>query len=164
MIVVVSHERDDHAHEVLAALARMGRGGELVDTAAYPRSASITQHFGSQGTSATVSSGRRRIDLTTAGAVWWRRPQSFTLHDGIDPDVAGFAYSECHEAVSGLWASLDTSWVNPPALDEAAHHKPYQLKVAGEVGLPVPRTVITNDPGAARAFAAELGPGRTVYK
>jgi hypothetical protein len=36
--------------------------------------------------------------------------------------------------------------------------------VAGEVGLEVPRTRVTNDPAAARAFVAEIGPGETVYK
>jgi glutathione synthase/RimK-type ligase-like ATP-grasp enzyme len=54
--------------------------------------------------------------------------------------------------------------VNPPASDEIAHHKPLQLARAQEVGLPVPRTLITNDPDDARRFVDEVGPGRTVYK
>lgn len=164
MILVVSHENDDHASVVLGALARMGRGAELVDTAAYPASSSISQRFEAGESSATLAVGGRVIDFGTVGAVWWRRPQPFVLHDGLDPGVASFTYSECHEAVAGLWQCLDAAWVNPPGLDEAAQHKPYQLKTAVAVGLPVPRTLITNEPAAARRFAAKLGPERTVYK
>jgi hypothetical protein len=63
-----------------------------------------------------------------------------------------------------MWAALPLRWVNPPTLDEEAHHKPYQLAVAMEVGLPIPRTLITNDAAAARRFSEELGLERTVYK
>ena len=43
---------------------------------------------------------------------------------------------------------------------------PQAVPVGGgtEVGLPTPRTVITNDPAEARRFVDELGPERTVYK
>jgi glutathione synthase/RimK-type ligase-like ATP-grasp enzyme len=49
-------------------------------------------------------------------------------------------------------------------LDQVAHHKPYQLAVAREVGLPIPRTLVTNDPRDARAFIDALGVGHVVYK
>ncbi|WNM61899.1 alpha-L-glutamate ligase [Candidatus Nitrospira neomarina] len=86
------------------------------------------------------------------------------MQPGIAPDVVSFTHTECHEAIAGLWAALDVSWVNKPDLDEIAHHKPYQLAMATKVGLPIPRTVITNDPDAARRLIAELGPERTIYK
>ncbi len=66
--------------------------------------------------------------------------------------------------MSGMWHALDAMWVNPPASDEVAHHKPLQLARAEEVGLSVPRTLITNDPAAAADFVEDLGVGRTVYK
>lgn len=164
MILVVAADDDDHASAVLGVLARQGRHAAAVDTGLYPRSMSFTQRVSRTGTALSARAGGRAIDLSQAGAVWWRRPRPFSLHDGMEPTVAAFAYSECNEAVAGLWASLDAHWVNPPIADEAAHHKPYQLKVAAEVGLPLPATLITNDPAEARAFAAERGPGRTIYK
>jgi len=86
------------------------------------------------------------------------------LHPELSPDAISFTYTECHEAIAGLWAAVDLTWVNPPGLDELAHHKPYQLSVAAKSGLLIPRTVITNNPETAREFIAELGPSRTVYK
>ncbi|UCR85175.1 MvdC/MvdD family ATP grasp protein [Pseudomonas chlororaphis] len=164
MILIVSHAADDHATGVIAALCRSGHPQLLLDTAQYPHRSALTQRFGGGSPSYEFSINGRRIDLGTCAAGWWRRPQPFTLHTGIAPEVATFTYTECHEAVSGLWAALDLVWVNPPDRDEVAHHKPYQLAVAYEVGMPIPRTVITSDPEVARQFVEELGPQRTIYK
>jgi len=164
MIVVVSHPADDHAMGVLGALERAGHPAVLVDTGRYPSETSLTQHFGDGPPRWELATDGARIDVGECRVAWWRRPQSFTLHPGIAPEVASWTYTECHEALAGMWAAIDATWVNPPALDEMAHHKPYQLAVATEIGLPIPKTVITNDPAVARAFADEVGIERTVYK
>jgi hypothetical protein len=164
VILIISHPADDHAVGVLGALDRVGHPAVLVDTARFPNNASLTQRFEGDRGYYEWSVDGQSIDLSTCGAGWWRRPQPFTLQPEISPDVMSFTYSECHEAAAGLWAALDLNWVNPPELDEVAHHKPYQLAAATEVGLPVPRTIITNDPAVAREFIAALGPERTVYK
>jgi len=149
---------------VLGALERAGHPAALVDTGRFPSEASLTQRFGDGPARWEFAFDGSRIDLADCRVAWWRRPQSFTLDPGIATDVAAWTYTECHEAMAGMWAAIDAVWVNPPALDEAAHHKPYQLAVATEVGLPIPKTVVTNDPAVARAFAEELGIERTVYK
>ncbi len=164
MILVVSHAADDHAVGVLAAIERRGHAAVLVDTGQFPAGASLVERFGAGAPAYELAFDGQRIDLGDCRAAWWRRPQPFRLHDGIAPDVMSFTYTECHEAVAGLWAALDVTWVNRPELDEVAHHKPYQLAVAHEIGLQIPRTLITNDPGEAQRFVDELGLGRVVYK
>jgi glutathione synthase/RimK-type ligase-like ATP-grasp enzyme len=164
VILVVSHAADDHTERVLAGLDRIGHPASVVDTAQFPSKASLTLAYDRGGARFVIGADGQDIDLGSCRTGWWRRPQPFTLDPEIAPDVASFAYSECHEAVAGLWAALGLDWVNPPALDEAAHHKPYQLAVAGALGLAVPRTLITNDPDAARRFIDEIGVERTIYK
>lgn len=164
MILVLSHANDDHAVGVLKALARAGHPTVLMDSSQFPIDASLTQRFENGQCSYIYSPHGTNIDLAAAKVGWWRRPQPFSLHPGISPDVASFTYSECHEAMSGLWAALDLIWVNPPHFDEIAHHKPYQLAVATSVGLPIPRTLMTNSPDEAGKLIGELGPAQTVYK
>jgi glutathione synthase/RimK-type ligase-like ATP-grasp enzyme len=164
VILIVSHATDDHAASVLSALKREGHRAALIDTAQFPRDAMLTQCFNQKRWQYELTLDGNKLDLDAYHAGWWRRPQPFTLHEGISPQAASFTYTECHEAISGLWSALDIAWVNPPALDEVAHHKPYQLKIASQVGLPIPRTLITNDPDAARRLIDELGPERTIYK
>lgn len=164
MIVVVSHPDDDHGTRVLAALAERRHPAVRVDTGQYPAQTSLSQRFADDGAPVALEVDGVPVDLDGARVGWWRRPRPFTLHEGIASDVASFAYSECHEAMTGFLASLGLAWVNPPGLDEAAHHKPYQLQVASEIGLPLPRTLITNDPAAAADFHRRNGPGGTIYK
>ncbi len=164
MILVVSHPGDDHAGGVLEVLEGLGHQVVVVDTGQFPAHAALTQRFGDGVPCFELRTSGATVDLGRCRAGWWRRPQPYGLDPGIDAEVASFAYSECHEAVAGLWAALDLVWVNPPELDERAHHKPYQLAVATEVGLTVPPTVVTNDPEAARRFVDTHGMDRTVYK
>ncbi|MFI1394192.1 hypothetical protein [Streptomyces sp. NPDC020681] len=72
--------------------------------------------------------------------------------------------SETGQALNGLFHSPDCTWVNPPALDWIAHHKPYQWEMARRIGLTLPRTLVTNRTEIARRFIQETGVGRTVFK
>lgn len=164
MILVVSHPADPHATGVLNLLQRRRHPVVLVDTSEFPKRSRIVERFGAEGAGFEMTVAGRRVNLGKCKAGWWRRPLQYTLHDGIAQDAAGFTYTECNEAMVGMWAALDIAWVNPPALDEEAHHKPYQLALAGEVGLRIPETLITNDPDAAREFVGRHGLGATIYK
>jgi len=163
VILVVSHPADDHASAVLDELGRGGVPALLVDTADFPVASSLSLTYGWERPSRLVTT-RGAVALAEVGAVWWRRPLPYTVDPHLDPAASGFAFTECHEAVSGMWHSLDAAWVNPPDAAEVAHHKPVQLARARELGLPVPETLITNDPDEARAFAGRRPGVRTIYK
>jgi glutathione synthase/RimK-type ligase-like ATP-grasp enzyme len=57
---------------------------------------------------------------------------------------------------------VDARWMNPPARDDVAGRKLLQLRLAREVGLAIPRTLVTSDPDEARRFLDR--PGATVFK
>lgn len=165
MILIVASPGDDHARAVVTRCTQAGRRPALLDTARYPLDLAIRQRFGDGTRSgARVRLDGRDLDLASVGVVWWRRPGAYRLDPDLDPSVGTFAFSECSEAVDGLWASLDAVWVNPVAADATAHHKPYQLTVADRLGLPIPRTLMTNDAVAARDFVTEVGLGKVVHK
>jgi len=54
-------------------------------------------------------------------------------------------------------------WINPYGEGRAAEYKPYQLKIAQQTNLSVPRTLITNEPAAALQFFDTCG-GNVIYK
>lgn len=164
MIGIISHPGDDHAIAVMRVLIGRGETVQLIDTGQFPRNLSISLEFTGRYRRLMVSREGTEIDLEALRAVWWRRPQPYTLDEGIAPDTAQFAYSECHEAISGAWHALDCAWVNHPGADEIAHHKPYQLALAPRVGLEIPDTLVTSDPVAARAFIDRGNGEATIYK
>jgi glutathione synthase/RimK-type ligase-like ATP-grasp enzyme len=167
MILAVSSPRDDHAGAVMGELASLGATVSLLDLAAFPRQMRLA--FAYDGTSrrkaALILPDSSELDFASCHVVWWRRPGLFELHPEIRSDVhRQFAYTECAEAFAGLWHALDAFWVNPIASDEVASHKLYQLRVAQEVGLNVPETLVTNDPTQARDFVARHGSEQIVFK
>jgi glutathione synthase/RimK-type ligase-like ATP-grasp enzyme len=103
-------------------------------------------------------------DFSAVHAVWWRRPQAVNLSSVTNSDAYTFTANEWQEAIGGLWQLIDVRWMNQPARDEVASRKAYQLRVAAEMGLAVPRTLITSDPDRARAFIEAHGLGKTIFK
>jgi glutathione synthase/RimK-type ligase-like ATP-grasp enzyme len=102
--------------------------------------------------------------MESVSAVWWRRPGQFVLPDAVrDQAHRRLAISEANTAFHGLFAAMDALWINPPALDAVASHKPYQLALAQSLGLEIPHTVMTSDPEEAREFWRVCG-GDVVYK
>ncbi len=58
---------------------------------------------------------------------------------------------------------MEALWINRPARDATASHKPYQLALAQRLGLDVPVTLMTSDPEEARAFWDSCN-GDVIYK
>ena len=166
MIVAVSYPEDPHAQRVLEHLDAAGQEALLLDLADLPDRATLTVDY-DHGTADALElrrDGQPVVDLTRAAAVWWRRPQAVNPSSVTDPEVRLFTENEWHEAINGLWQLLDVRWVNDPVRDEVAARKALQLRVAAELGLRVPRTLITSDPARAAAFIEAEGVGRTIYK
>lgn len=191
MIVVISHAADLHATTVIDRLESWGQETVLLDYARFPHEQTLTidyatterpvdpaerataqdrpgRHAQEARTAApavrVADASGRATDLTGATAVWWRRPQLVDVGGIVDDDARGFAYGEWHEALGGLHEVLVCPWMNSPPLDAAASHKSTQLGVARALGLRIPRTLLTSDPGEARAFVDQVGTGSTVYK
>ena len=147
------------------ALTARGVTAELVDLSEFPTRLALSMQF-DQGTHQFHLTRRDggTLDLNAVRTAWWRRPQPFKLPETMtDPVYRQFALSESSTAFQGLYQSLDAVWLNDPVHDAAAAHKPYQLQIAQRVGLEIPRTLMTNDPDAARAFWA-ANPGEVIYK
>lgn len=166
MILIVSYPGEEHTALVVEHLARAGRPMVQIDLADFPARRAIAAGWqDGRPPVFEVEADGRRVDLAAARVVWWRRVNNFT----IDPAIASqehraFVHSETSQAVHGVLDSLSCPWVNPRAADAAAHHKPYQWTVAQQLGLRLPRTLITSDAGAARRFIESLRPRQAVFK
>lgn len=153
MILITSFHNNPHVEAVLRFVSRPA---VVFDVADFPARAKLDVRFGDGGDRLRlVADGVQPIPIEEIGAVWYRRERPMDLDPALtDPTSRLFAWSESTEALTGFWRALDCFWMNPPAADEAGQRKIRQLQLARRVGLAVPETLITNDPLAARAFAA----------
>ncbi len=165
MILILSSDDDVHAQHVLHHIAERGHSATLLNLADFPKDAHLIFEAGQSKSRRQMQYRGQTIDLSKVSSVWWRRPQPYGMHpDVTDPVLDHFAIREVDEAIQGLWLTLDAEWINVPHRDENASRKAWQLDVARSVGLTVPRTLITTDPDAARAFIDYEGVDRTIYK
>ncbi|NLF04253.1 MAG: hypothetical protein GX593_04525 [Actinomycetales bacterium] len=156
---------DLHTREVARHLDAARARYRVLDTGKVPSRASLTtrQEPGG-GWSGTWSDDDGPLELRELRSMWWRRPQSFALDEGIGRvEDRAFALGECAAMVAGIWRCVDAEWVNDPDRDDAASRKMDQLRLASGLGLRVPATCMTNDPVAARAFVDAHG-GSVIYK
>lgn len=166
-VLIIAQQRDEHAVTVKAHLQRLGTEAEILDTSLFPEAAQLNMQFGccNNRRSLNLNVQGRPLDLARFGSVWWRRPQPPRLSEQmLRQSHRAFAQNELYEAMTGLWQTLDAGWVNDPARDQVAQHKAFQLKVAQQVGLRIPSTLMTNDPAEARRFVDARGYRRIVYK
>jgi hypothetical protein len=157
-VLIAAPLADPHAQAVATALGKCGVAVELLDLADYPINLTLTIAFGDGDRRMQLrrpGTGAGHLDMEKVRAVWWRRPGTFSFPESMLPAHRRLAHSESSTAFHGMFAAMRASWINPPAEDELANHKPYQLAVAQAVGLEIPRTLMTSDPDELRAFRRE---------
>jgi len=97
-----------------------------------------------------LSSGGRLVGLDGLRSVWVRRP-GIPAARAARPSA--WLTEESAQALYGMLRSSGARWMNDPDAAHRARHKPWQLRLAQSCGLPVPATLITTFPQAAREFA-----------
>lgn len=165
-VLIVATEEDVHTTAVVEQLRARGGQVAVADLSRFPQRADMSLGFTCCGDrDLSLRMGDDPLDLADVDAIWWRRPQQPLVDPAIHRDTHRmFAANEVQEALSGLWHALDVFWVNDPARDHVAHRKVGQLRVAQEVGLRLPDTLITNNPDRARRFIDRRGYTQVIYK
>ena len=164
-ILIITHSDDNECvTRVAEAIAR--KGGETIrfDTDRYPTDVRLTAYYGRSGPEddvrLTLANEAGEFDLREVTAVWHRR-LNFGAHlpASLDKQLRHASLGEASAAAHGMLASLKAFRVDHLHLIRHAENKQLQLQVARELGLDTPRTLTTNEPAAARAFAKSCESG-----
>lgn len=103
-----------------------------------------------------VSALRRTLCPETISGVWYRRPDAIEFSGGTDAAERRHAASEFTAALEGTLALIPPDrWINHPSRNVDAGHKLEQLHRAHRLGFRLPKTLISQDPSAVRAFWKE---------
>jgi glutathione synthase/RimK-type ligase-like ATP-grasp enzyme len=164
--VILTQEMDVTADCVVKKLYDRGVPVFRYDTSYFPVNSAITfkdTDTGWQTNLMDSTYGERFVALEEASAVWYRRPTLFRIDDEVTGPYREFAMRECVHGFGGIMAALPVLWVNRPDAEARADFKPFQLRVAKRIGLTIPRTLITNNPGDVGQFFDECQ-GSVIYK
>jgi ATP-grasp ribosomal peptide maturase len=155
-VLVVSAKDDWSAIQVVDRLAHRGVSYTWLDPADFPQRMGLSASF-DRSWRVRVGTPAGWEDLSEVTAVFYWRPSDFDIPAGMSGPERRFARAQARVGLGGVLASLPVKWINHPSALADAEYKPRQFATANVAGLAMPRTLITNDPGAVRAFAAEVG-------
>ena len=104
--------------------------------------------------------GRDRVTLGPDDAVWYRRARyAASLPQQMDVQLRAACVEESKTLLRGLLAAAPCFVLDPPELVSLCGHKPRQQRLARELGLATPRTLMTNNAQDAERFLRSCDQG-----
>lgn len=142
------------------------RGAEVMrfDTDRFPTEARAEFAQDADAEVLRFATHEQELRIEAGDAIWYRRADwAAKLPQDMDPQLRRGCVSESKALLRGLLAAAPCFVLDPPDLVRIRGHKPAQQRLARELGLATPRTLMTNDPEQARAFIGSC-PGGAIAK
>ncbi|MFF5187605.1 ATP-grasp ribosomal peptide maturase [Streptomyces sp. NPDC000345] len=149
-VLILTCEEDVTADMVVVHLNAAGVPVVRFDPADLTSTVALSGEYVHGAFRGHLSSAGRLVSLDGLRSVWVRRPGSAAARAA---EPSAWLTEEASQALYGMLRSTGARWMNHPDASRRARHKPWQLRLAQRSGLPVPATLITTFPQAARDFA-----------
>ncbi len=158
--------RDARTDELVIELARQGAPVYYFHTEEFLQACRMSIRLGADNLPlGLLELPTGDLALDEVRSVWFPGPSiALDAVAGLDRDSNDFALRETEAALYGLLGVLNHAfWVNRPDAVQAAEDKLTQLRLASDLGLTIPRTLVTNNPDRARGFFNECD-GQVIIK
>ncbi|MGW1958118.1 ATP-grasp ribosomal peptide maturase [Streptomyces sp. NPDC001920] len=150
-VLILTNEEDVTADMVVVHLNASGVPVVRLDPADLTGGVALSGEYVHGAFRGHLSASGRLVGIGGLRSVWVRRPGTAATR-GATPSA--WLTEEAGQALYGMLRGCDARWMNHPDAARRARYKPWQLRLAQRCGLPVPATLITTFPQAAREFAA----------
>lgn len=144
-------------------LDKLGHSWILFDPGDFPARVQFTASLNNDTKHSSISIDGTKLFLEDITSVWYRRPTAIASKEDIPALEKTFIEREANAGLWGWLRGVNAFWVNHIDAIRAAGHKPQQLQLAQSLGLPIPRTLITNDTDAFEKFYEDCH-GNVIYK
>jgi ATP-grasp ribosomal peptide maturase len=150
-VLILTSEEDVTADMVVVHLNAAGVPVVRLDPADLTGAVALSGEYVHGAFRGHLSAAGRLVSIGGLRSIWVRRPGTPAARA---PAPSSWLTEEASQALYGMLRGSDACWMNHPDAARRARHKPWQLRLAQRSGLPVPATLITTFPQAAREFAA----------
>ncbi|MDT5271253.1 MAG: hypothetical protein QOH49_3439 [Acidobacteriota bacterium] len=164
-VLLLTHSADFYTVDLVTeALTRRGARPFRLNTEHFPASVKLSARVGNDRTAHIIADAGAQVSADEVRAVWARKLWTPRMEADLDERFREMCVRESVAAFEGFLDALHGArWVNDIQQERAAENKQRQLRLAAAAGLRIPRTLVTNDPAAARQFFDETE-GRMVAK
>lgn len=160
-VLIITHSEDNESIPlVLKAIAKQGGKGFRFDTDRFPTQIQLDVYYSNGTQRMFLTSETQKLDLHEVSAVWYRRIAiGGRIPTTMEPQLRDAAVKESNRTIQGMIASLKAFHLDLLPCIRHAENKQLQLQVAKELGIEIPRSLITNNPQAVREFAQQCESG-----
>jgi MvdC family ATP-grasp ribosomal peptide maturase len=164
-VLLVTHSGDFFTVDrVSEAIIQLGATPFRLDTDKFPITVSLNAHFDNRASYYSLSDGDRSISTNQVKAVWMRRIWEPQMSPDLSPQYESACITQSFTFLNNFWDSLKhPRWVDNLARITTAENKLLQLRLASELGLTIPKTLVTNNPEEVKQFFNQ-GAGKIVTK
>jgi RimK-like ATP-grasp domain len=152
-ILILGGMDDLHACHMLERLRARGADAEFLDSRWFPTALQLAYSPATETGTLRLPAGRL-LTLAEISAVYWRCYNLVQTPDLPDPEQSYIAGNDARGLFESLLIRLPTRWVNGWRAFQLHQTKPVQLALVAALGVPIPATLLSNDPEAVREFAA----------
>ena len=149
-VLVLTCEEDVTADLVMVHLHAAGVPVVRIDPADLTGGVALSGEYVHGAFRGHLAAGGRLVSVSGLRSIWVRRPGAPATRA---PQPSAWLTEEASQALYGMLRGSGARWMNHPDAARRARHKPWQLRLAQRSGLPVPATLITTFPQAAREFS-----------
>lgn len=164
-ILILADEADESVGMVARHLSRMSADFVIFDTKMFPSEIGLSIIMNGDQMDGKIFLKDKIISISDIGVVWNRR----ICKPVIDPSISNeliydWTKEECYFALESFLSMIkDCKWMNPIFPEEKMrYNKLIQMKVASQVGLEVPKSIVSNISSTVKDFYD--GNGATVLK
>ncbi len=144
-VLILGGDDDAHAVHMLGRLRAHGADAVLLDSRWFPGSLTVSFDPGG-GRGLIWFPGGRKINFDAVRSVYWRAYHGVWTLELPDPKQGYIARNDARGLFEAVLLRLPARWVNGWQAYQLHQTKPAQLAIVAQLGVPVPASLITNDP------------------
>lgn len=164
-VLIIAPHHDSHALAVSQTLEEEFNVNTIIwDSKRFPLHDTANFRLDKKASNLYLRNNGQKISSENLCSIWWRRANKHELDVNLsDPKVYTYCLKQCESFFKGSINCLNIPVINTPMFEIAAEYKPMQLKTAQSIGLSIPNTLMTNDPGEVHDFWKDMN-GNIIYK
>lgn len=151
-ILILGNAQDDHAAYMHQVLTNAHVNVEYLDTSLFPQQLKLSWHPHNNQGCLQFSSGKQ-LNLQDIHSVYWRNFNGVSIPSVGDSEQQDIALRDSMSVVRSLFQACPAHWINRWQAYQFHQEKPLQLRLAKQLGVTIPATLVSNNPEQITEFA-----------
>ncbi len=159
-ILILADRSDPHAVHLQQVIAQIGVPVYTWNTQEFPTQIQLSWQPATDRGRLILPEGKG-LDFDQIHSVFWRSFTGVQVPQMNEPHQSQIAFNDSISLLRSVLQACPARWINSWQAYQFHKEKPLQLRSVQQLGIPIPATLISNDPAEILQFCANK---RTIFK